>query len=239
MRNFCLFILLTLGVSAFGAGTTTVNGTGTVTVSAVGSTTVPPQAATAQSFSDTYSGATANPMSTSASGGGTWGLHPGAMVNMQTVGGTVQGTAVHSGSIVLKDNTGTAWTTNDYTVTATGKNSGTSQQWGVMARMASPSSGNGYLLYLDNTTTATLYKVVDTGTLAFTAIGASFTITALNGTTDTIALGVSGSTMTIYRNGTSQGTRTDSTYTTGAPGIYDGNASGAAGQSGLYGVTSP
>lgn len=187
-------------------------------------------AAISQQFTDTFIRANANPMSLTASSGGTWVSGPGAEVDMQISSNVAQGTGAHSGAVVTKDNAGVAWTANDYTVTATGANAGTSQQWGIKCRIGASSSANGYLLYLDTTTTLTLYKVVDTGSLAFTAIGASYTITALNGTSDTIGLQVVGSTFTVFVNGLQQGTtRSDTTYTSGAPGMYDGNASGAAG----------
>lgn len=200
-------------------------------------------AAAGQAFTDTLSRADSSPMSTTASGGGTWTNHPGAMSNMQILSAGAQGTGVHSGALATKDNTGATWTTNDYTVKATGANSGTSQQWALLFRMQTGANANGYAAYLDDTTHISIYRIADTGTLAFTLVGSTYAITALNGTTDEVEVKAAGTVFTLFINGVQQtsggSTRTDATYGSGVPGLYDGNASGAAGKVTGFKVTSP
>lgn len=171
----------------------------------------------APSFTDTFVRADANPMSTTSSDGHTWTSGPGAMNDMQILTNSLcAGSSSSCGAVVATPTFG-----NDYTVTGTAKTS-TSSLWGVCSRFQ-PSSASCYLLYLDAQTTLTLYKATDTGTIAFSALGASFTITQLNAG-DTIALQVSGTTLTVFRNGVSQGTRTDSSYTSGQPGSYSSSS---------------
>lgn len=85
--------------------------------------------------------------------------------------------------------------------------------------MQAGTDGSCYMAYVNNATTITVYKIVDTGSLAFTALGAAYTVTALvDG--NTITLTIVGTTLTLYVNDIAQGTtRTDSTYATGQPGF--------------------
>ena len=91
----------------------------------------------------------------------------------------------------------------------------------VTTRMASDTDGDCYLWYAyDGWNAIRLYRADDTGTIAFTQLGANFTPTAVAG--DILRLESDGSTHTCKKNGVSQGTRTDATYATGQPGLAVG-----------------
>lgn len=173
----------------------------------------------AQAFNDNFTRANANPMSTAASGGGTWVSGPGALIDMQINANNLEGTGAFSGCAVATADSAAAWTQADYTVTGTiGVIS--ALNIGLYCRLQS-ASGSGYLLYLDDALTLDLYKVTDTGTLAFASLGTR-TITAVI-VGDTLGLKCAGGVFTIYKNGAAQGaTISDSTYATGVPGAYSG-----------------
>ncbi len=97
----------------------------------------------------------------------------------------------------------------------------TSSTSNVAAILRYDTSGNGYVCYLNDPVTIRVYRVT---AAAGTQLGADFTITSVSGG-DTIGMSISGTTLTVYRNGVSQGTRTDATWSTGAPGIYAGSSS--------------
>lgn len=84
---------------------------------------------------------------------------------------------------------------------------------GVGVRLKS--DGTGYMLYCYTGSVLILHRL--DGTIPFTEIhtfGASLSVG------DTIGLSVSNSTFTVYQNGSTVGTWTDSTYSTGDPGIW-------------------
>ena len=83
--------------------------------------------------------------------------------------------------------------------------------------MTSSSLGNCYQAYVVTTTRIDLYLIADTGSIGYTALGAQFTVSALSAG-NTVTLTANGTTLELFVNGVSQGTRTDSTYSTGQPG---------------------
>lgn len=171
---------------------------------------------TPASFADTFDRADADPMSTTSSSGGTWTSGPGAMndarilVNNLSTSGTTEG-----GCRVLAP-TFAANQKATMTFIGTGSQLG---GIGVMVRMQGASDSSGYLASCDGTTSVVLYRVDDTGTFAYTQLGAAFTVDAV-AEGGTMTLEISGTTLTLRMNGISQGTRTDSTYATGQPGTY-------------------
>lgn len=85
-----------------------------------------------------------------------------------------------------------------------------------------PINVNGYVLGVDSTTVLSIYRF-DNGT--GTRLGAAITVTTLAGG-ENLELSVTGSTFTASVNGTPVGTtRTDTTYTSGAPGILSSSTS--------------
>lgn len=92
-----------------------------------------------------------------------------------------------------------------------------------MVRIGSDSSAAGYMLYYSNNTTLEFYKVTDSGSVSYTKLGASVTVSTMS--TPTLKLtATGGSTTTLegFLNGVSIGTRDDSSspYTTGQPGLH-------------------
>jgi len=82
---------------------------------------------------------------------------------------------------------------------------------------------NMYALHWDES--SWYVKRVDATVETTLGSSGSWTVT----TTDTIKFSVVGTTLTVYKNGVSQGTRTDSTYSSGNPGfgMYSGVPSGS------------
>lgn len=99
---------------------------------------------------------------------------------------------------------------------------------GPAVRINSITDGDCYFAAAASTTSISIFKVVDDGaTIVDTAIGAAFTVAALQAG-DRIALTISGTTLELFVNEVSQGTRTDATYSTGQPGIRMINNTGGA-----------
>jgi hypothetical protein len=163
---------------------------------------------------DTFNRADATPMSTTMSDGvGTWTSGPGATGDLNILSNTLRSPGTQRAAIV----TAPSFAANhraQITLTA-------SVTVGVVLRMQSASDASGYLIYLPNSTKIAVYKITDTGTIALTQLGVDITITAVTAG-DTIGGEITGTTITILRNGVSQGTRTDATYATGQPGVYIG-----------------
>ena len=79
-------------------------------------------------------------------------------------------------------------------------------------------SANGYFVYIASSTKLQVYKNVPSNIPV--QLGSDYTISALN-IGDAVSISVSGTTLTVYVNGTQQGsTITDSTYSSGQPAIY-------------------
>jgi len=172
---------------------------------------------TPASFTDTFIRTDANPMSTTSSSGGTWTTGPGSLTDCIIDANRLAGTGFWSGAAVASP----TFAANQYSeITLTNSTSQTFQ--GVYVRMQSASAA-GYLAFCDSDTAIFLYKMTDSGTVDFTTkLGATFTVSTLVAG-DVIRLsatGTSTTTLEVFVNGISQGTRTDSTspYTSGQPG---------------------
>lgn len=168
---------------------------------------------------DTFNRANADPMSTTMSDGtSTWTVGPGALNNTSITSNGIGTSGSAAGARVL---TPTFSANQISTITAGPDNFAT----GPAVRLASTTDADGYMAYPSSATSITIYRIDDTGTIAFVALGANVTITALTAG-ETLGLGISGTTLTLYTNGVSTGaTRTDSTYSTGQPGVYVGSNS--------------
>ena len=166
------------------------------------------------SVTDTFDRADATPMSTAMSDGlGTWVSGPGATGDLNILSNALRSSGTQRAAIVTSPTFAAdhrAEITLTFSVTV-----------GVVLRMQSSSDSSGYLIYLPNSTKLVVYKITDTGTIALTQLGADIAISAVTAG-DTIGGEITGTTITILRNGVSQGTRTDATYATGQPGVYIG-----------------
>jgi hypothetical protein len=76
---------------------------------------------------------------------------------------------------------------------------------------------NYYYVKIENATQLSIKKNVNG---SYALIPPSFTVPTLQ-PNDTIKLSVSGTTLELFVNGVSQGTRTDTTFSSGAPGIWN------------------
>lgn len=166
---------------------------------------------------DTFNRANSSPMSTTMSDGtSTWTSGPGALNDCDIFGNEIRGSAGTSGARVLSP----TFAANQYSYVTAGTDN---LAVGPAVRLASTTDADGYFAYPSSATSVTFYRIDDTGSIALVALGANVTITAL-AAGETLGLGISGTTLTLYTNGVSTGaTRTDATYSTGQPGIYCGN----------------
>lgn len=108
---------------------------------------------------------------------------------------------------------------SDHTAEITYGTIGNDDWGGVGVRLATTGGGQGYVAYYRPESSLVSLYLLTAGT-----VGGSGTfilnITATTFTSgDKLKLGVVGTTLTVYKNGTSIGTVTDATYTTGQPGI--------------------
>lgn len=166
-------------------------------------------------FTDDFIRANADPMSDPASGG-TWTPGAGGLNNPKILSNTLQASSGQTGANVATP----AFAADQVATVTIGGSS--FQAFGPMVRSQGPTDASGYLAYLGSTTSVTVYRITDTGTLAFTSLG-SRSVSALS-VGDSIGLGIVGSTLTVYRNGIAQGaTLTDATYASGRPGLYLGS----------------
>jgi hypothetical protein len=166
------------------------------------------------SFTDDFNRANAAPMSDPATGG-TWTAGPGASNPPKIDSNLLKAGATSTANLarVL-----TPSFPGDHTATVTIAAGSATTAIGVCVRLQSASLADGYLAYISNGTTVTLNRMVDTGTIAFTQIG-SRTVSFATG--DTLGLGVVGTDLTIYKNGTAQGAAiSDATFSGGQPGVY-------------------
>jgi len=163
------------------------------------------------SVTDTFDRADANPMTTGMSDGvGVWTSGPGAANDMQIfsnsaygVGGAYSMARVHS----------PAFTGNHKSVITL---SGTSAI-APAVRCQSDTDPSCYFAYLSSSTVIQIY--LQNSSLGVTGIGSSFSFAAVSAG-DQIALAIFGSTLTLYINGVSQGTRTDATLINGQPAVW-------------------
>lgn len=91
--------------------------------------------------------------------------------------------------------------------------------WGAASvRLATTGGGQGYVAYYRPEITSVALYIMAAGT-----VGGSGTdillVSATFASTDKLKLGCVGSLLTLYKNGTSIGSITDTTYTTGQPGV--------------------
>lgn len=176
----------------------------------------PTTVAAGASFTDTFNRADENPLS----GGGNWttAISPGGTIKL--VSNKVVGATASNDNFARVTTTAATFNANQQATITIGGSA--IADISACVRIASTSSIACYLIYVSNSTTLTMYKVSAAG--AFTAQGANFTITAVVAG-DTIGISASGSattTLTVFRNGVSQGTRTDSSspLTSGQPGLH-------------------
>lgn len=165
---------------------------------------------------DTFDRANENPLASAMSDGvSTWTNGVGAFADVQISSNNCTGTASNSGAAVASP----AFAANQRaTITL-----GSDNALGVCARLQSSSDGSGYAVLLANSTTVRLYRVTDTGSLAFTALGADITVSTVSAG-NTLGIECSGTTITALVNGASVGSRTDATYATGQPGVWLSNS---------------
>lgn len=106
---------------------------------------------------------------------------------------------------------------------------------GICIRIQGTSDYRGYYVQTATATTLNMYRNDSaTSDASFVQLGTAITVTAGTGgggtlaTGDTLEFRAVGSTLTVYVNGTLQGTQTDSTYTSGKVGvdIYNTNLVG-------------
>jgi PKD repeat protein len=162
--------------------------------------------ATTSVFTDDFNRADANPI------GGNWTTAPGCR-DMQIISNGLFATVDNSFNCAY-------WNANAFTG---------NQYSQVRVGFAEPSKGpavriqtgavqqNFYYAKIDNTVSISIKKNVNG---SFSTIGASFTVPALQ-STDIIKLSAVGTTLELFVNGVSQGTRTDSDFTSGVPGIWN------------------
>lgn len=176
------------------------------------------------SASDTFNRSDADPLATSPNmtgSSGVWTDGPGAwgackIVAFGAIGSGGTADAAKPASPTFPENQAA-------TITLT---TGGLALSGVATRMQAGANGSCYLAAIDTTTQISVYRVDDTGTLAFVLLGAAFTVaTLVDG--DLVTLESSGTGHTLKINGASQGTRSDSTYSAGQPAmVFFGFASG-------------
>jgi len=198
--------------STAGAATATAVGESTATGvgSAAGTSTATGASPSGSSRSSTFDGSE-NPLSE----GGNWATGLGTLGSLQKVAGVIR-----VATLSLDSNArwvGDTWNgdhSSEITLSAVFV-SGTYFAGGPAVRIQS--DGSCYFFVADSTTVIKVWKYVNTGAV-FTQLGANITGTFAAG--DVLRLEVSGSTLTIKQNGNSLGTRTDSTHTGGAAGIF-------------------
>lgn len=158
----------------------------------------------AASYSNDFNGGAEAPVSH----GGAWTSGAGSFIDLdQKAGGYCEGTGSHSMAYVS-----TPTFSDDHSATVTMK---PAYITGPAVRC---SSSGAYYLWISNSTTMKIRHEDGTASSP-TTLGADYTVAALIAG-DTVTLKVVGSTFTVYVNGVQQGsTRSDSTYTTGSPGM--------------------
>lgn len=166
------------------------------------------------SFTDNFTRTNADPMSDPASGG-TWTTGSTYLGTMRILSNKLAGS---TGATTKVARVATPAFAADQRATFTLADIGTYQ--GVLVRSQSASDTSGYYCQLRNdNTTIRVYTYADDGSGGFgtyTQLGADITVSAMN-IGDTLGFGVVGTTLTVYRNGVSVATRTDSTFTSGQP----------------------
>jgi hypothetical protein len=157
-------------------------------------------------FSDTFNRANEDPLS----GSGAWTSGITGFVGMKADTDTAVSTAGTSGFAFVSTPSFAAYPDQEATITLNA-----SGLAGVGACVRILAAGTGYTVFITNTTT------IQITALGVGQLGANVTVPTLVAG-DTVGLRIVGSapaTLTLYVNGVSITTRTDSTYATGSPGI--------------------
>jgi hypothetical protein len=157
-----------------------------------------------------------NPLSESS----LWTSGPGAWGDLQKVSGLARAAATSTFSAARANDTapGAAIGADQYSqVTLTTLGAG-NPEGGPTCRMASTTDGDCYLIDAVAGDGFYFFRCTDGGTLSFTQLGAKVSVTPVAG--DTLKLVVTGTTLESFRNGVSQGTRTDATFASGQPGLW-------------------
>lgn len=169
-------------------------------------------AAVGATFTDTFIRADADPMSTTASGGGTWTSGPGTFQDCKILSNELRGAGAlgtENGARVL-----TPSFSGDHSATVLSATPHTSV--GPMTRVQGTGDASGYVGLVVDATHVEIYKVTDTGTIAY-ALLANFIVadSSLEMTLASI-----GTTHELFLNGVSAGSVVDATWSGGQPGIY-------------------
>jgi len=166
------------------------------------------------SAEDTFDRANATPMSTTMSDGvGTWQSGPGATDDVNISSNAASASSNKAGARVASP----TFTGNHKAECYVGSGNGVF----ACARIQSDTNFTCYAVKChDSSNTLRVYKLTDTGSgITQTQLGADVTITAI-GTNNTYGISVSGTTISVLRQGSVVATRTDSDLSGGQPGIY-------------------
>jgi hypothetical protein len=170
-------------------------------------------------FTDNFTRANANPMSDPTTGG-TWTSGPGAFNDCQISSNSLRSSVagLGAGCRVLTP----AFSANHAAYITLGSSTYLTF-CGACVRVVSTTDCSCYIVWVDDITHLLVMKVDSAA--SGTAVGAAINAGKTLGAGDIIGLSVSGTstvTLTVYLNGNSLATRTDSTapYQTGQPGAY-------------------
>lgn len=166
------------------------------------------------SAEDTFDRANATPMSTTMSDGvGTWQSGPGATDDVNISSNAASASSNKAGARVASP----TFTGNHKAECYVGSGNGVF----ACARIQSNTDFTCYAVKChDSSNTLRVYKLTDTGSgITQTQLGADVTITAI-GTNNTYGISVSGTTISVLRQGSVVATRTDSDLSGGQPGIF-------------------
>lgn len=163
---------------------------------------------------DTFNRTSSNPMSTAASDGiSTWVDGPGSSDSCQVKSNQLAFVSGDGGAMISSP----TYSANQWAEVVCGVHA---VQYGPCVRIKSLTDMDCYWLYIANSTTLQLYAVDDNGAMNYpAAIGGNIGLGSPVVEGMVIRLEVSGSTFTIKTNGVAVTTRTDSTYSTGQPGL--------------------
>lgn len=166
----------------------------------------------AASYTTSFDDPAENPLSES----GVWEQAPGAHANgIRKTGGSARN--INNADFSCARYAGLVFSSNQYVESVLDTVSG-GVFIGIFSRLQSASNASGYFLELHNAgSELIMYRVDDTGSVAFVELGARFPVTI--SLPDTLKLTSSNSVHEVFWNGVSQGTRIDATYTGGQPGL--------------------
>lgn len=151
--------------------------------------------------------------------GGVWDNGAGAWGTVQATGTVAQPTTANTDSLARRNSP--TFGGNHYAeVKSASLNNG---DHGPCVRIASATDGDCYYLARGSSAWVRIYRISDTGSLSFIQLGSDFAAAANN---DILRLDINGSTLTYFKNGVSQGTRSDATLSGGQPGfaVYGASA---------------